>query len=197
MNDINYILQKIQHKDKFKSTTTLKFKKDIVDILMCGFDGDILEIGTNMGNTTIVLAWVGKMLNKKVYSFENNLNHIKIANERCKFFNVDCNIVQKDVYNEKWNVDNIGCVFIDCVHTEKCFMQDIENSIKITSSVNNPILLIHDYGLQLSNGESISNVINGNQEKYKIIRYLGEENNWNPVGTGIICGWEGVQIKII
>jgi len=193
--DIENILSKLQHKDKFKSTTTLKFKRDVIEILGKGFDGDILEIGTNIGNTTVILALMGKILNKRVYSFEFVSSHIVKAAERCRLFNLKCDIIHKDVYKEEWGIGNIGCVFIDCVHTEKCFEQDMENAIKITSSVQNPILLAHDYGLQLQNGESIANVIKRNDKKYVIDKYIGESNNWNPVGTGKVVDWEGVQLK--
>ena len=191
------ILGKLQHKDKFKSTTTLKFKRDIIEILSNGFEGNILEIGANTGNTTVVLAWMGKVLNKKVYSFEFVPSHIAKATERCRSFGLECDIIHKDVYKEKWDINNIGCVFIDCVHTEKCFEQDMENAVKITSWASKPILLVHDYGLQLLDGESISNVIKRNDKKYVVEKYIGENNNWNPVGTGKVIDWEGVQLKTV
>ena len=195
--NIENILSKLQHKDKFKSTTTIKFKRDVIEILSGGFEGDILEIGTNIGNTTVILALMGEALNKRVYSFEFDLNHIAKAKEKCKSFGLKCEIIHKDVYKEQWDVKNIGCVFVDCVHTEKCFEQDIDNAIRITSSVSNPILLVHDYGLELQNGESISNVIKRNNTKYVIDKYIGESSNWNPVGTGKVIDWEGVQLKVV
>jgi len=185
------LLKSIKHKDVYKSTTTLKFKKDVIDILMnTPFDGDILEVGSNRGHTTAVLGTVAKILNKKVYAFEFKKELIKESRKLCA--GLDCEFIRKDVYKEPWNVFNIGCIFIDCMHTEKCFKQDLENAFNIINTGG--IVLAHDYGLVTPKGDKISNVIKSNPE-YKIERFLGEKENWNELGAGKVIDWEGVQLK--
>ena len=91
-------------------------------------------------------------------------------------------------------MENIGCVFIDCVHTAKCFAQDLKNAEEVTNE--NPIIFAHDYGLVTKEGDGIAGVLKDNQEKYTIVRFMGEEKDWNPQGSGKVIDWEGVQIKI-
>jgi len=191
-SDIESILDKLQHKNENKGTTTRRFKKEMFDIIMSSnFSGDILEIGTNMGNTTTILSEVAKRKGINVYSFDINPLNIKKAQDRIKYFGYsNCNVIKKDVYKEKWGVNNIGCVFIDCVHTEEAFRSDISNSIAVC--VDNPIIFAHDYGICDS---GIKSFLDKNKDRFKIVRFVGEKNDWNPLGSSKVCDWEGVQIR--
>jgi len=198
---IAYVLNSVKNKDEVKATTTLQFKKDISEILFSNsFDGNILEIGTSGGNTTVILCCVAEILGKHVYSFEYDPNSIEKARALCSgygFMNVD--IVQKDVYGSEWDdivvFEDIGCVFIDCVHTEECFAQDLMNAEKIAGK--DAIIIAHDYGLVTKDGKSIKKFLDKNKDKYEIVRYMGEQDNWNELGSGKVIDWEGVQLKII
>jgi len=193
--DVHSVLKYVDNKDKDKGTTTLRFKQDVIDILMRGFEGNILEVGTNNGNTTAILAAIGETLNKRVYSFDNNPIFISKARILCEKMKLGCKIIQKNVYEEEWDMENIGCVFIDCVHTEACFKKDLSNTLKCTSAIKNPIILAHDYGLITANGDGIKQFLDNSRE-YNIVRFLGEHLNWNPLGSGKVIDWEGVQIQI-
>jgi hypothetical protein len=195
-NRITTVLNAVKHKNEIKATTTLKFKLDLINVLQKEiFNGDILEIGTSEGNTTSILCAVAEELNKKVYTFEINPHYIIKAKSLCNRLGFNnCTFIQKDVYNEEWNIANIGCVFIDCVHTEKCFEKDLKNS-EIAS--NDPIIIAHDYGLMTKDGDGISEFLKKNSNKYDIVRFMGEHDGWNFLGSGKVIDWEGVQIKIM
>ena len=195
----------VKHKDEVKATTTLKFKKDLIDILINNsFDGDILEIGTSSGHTTALICAIAEKLNKHVYSFEHDWGLVLKARALCNNFGfLNFDIIHKDVYKSDWSFEinaigeseNIGCVFIDCVHTKKCFALDLENSKRITNGVINPIIIAHDYGLITKEGDGIKSVLEENKDKYNIVRYMGEQDNWNKLGSGTVIDWEGVQIS--
>lgn len=171
----------------------MRFKKDLIDILINNkFDGDMLEIGTNTGNTTAILGYIGNLLSKNVYSFEMSPKLIEQANVLLSSLKIKVNIIQKDVYREQWDLNNIGFVFIDCVHKEECFEKDIDSSVLVCN--RNPIIIAHDYGLV--NG-GIKSFLSKNKYKYDIIRFVGEKEGWNEMGTSETNDWEGVQIKIL
>jgi SAM-dependent methyltransferase len=186
----------VGHKDTVKQTTTLQFKKDLINILLGNvFEGDILEVGCGAGNTTAILCAVAEKLNKKVYAFEMDATNVFMAEKLCVSFGFNNFIfVKKDVYTEEWNIEDIGCVFIDCVHTEENFAKDLLNAEK--ASAKDPIIVAHDYGLVTKDGNGIKGFLDKNKERYEIIRFLGEKDNWNLLGSGKVVDWEGIQIKI-
>jgi len=205
---IEFVLNSVKNKDEVKATTTLKFKKDLVDILVNNaFEGDILEIGTSAGHTTALFCAIAELKNKHVYSFEHNLDNVREAEKRCSEYGFsNYSIIHMDVYKNEWlmalekanpNSKAIGCVFIDCVHTKECFSQDLERAVWISSGVENPIIIAHDYGLITKEGDGIKIVLDENPNKYRIVSYMGEEDNWNKLGSGKVVDWEGVRISIL
>jgi len=190
MKDLSF-LKHVTHKDQNKSTTTLKFKKDLCQMILKEKpQGDFLEIGTHEGNTTYVLANLAKVLGVKLYSFDNCEDRIKIAKEKCSSLG-NCNIINKDVYNEDWNVKNIGFVFIDAKHQEKCVQSDLDNAFKILNKKG--IVVVHDYGLVHPEGDCTKNLIK-NSKKFRVNKFLGEKEGWNKLGIGRAIDWEGAEI---
>jgi len=192
------IFKRIKNKNEHKSTTSLKFKEDLVSfILKNNIEGNFLEIGTNRGYTTAILAGVAKVLNKVVYSFDNNLEVLKEAKnlfQECKLDN--CFLINKDIYKEPWGLNkDFGLVLIDAVHEQKAFSSDLLNTEKIL--LNNGFIVVHDFGLENKYGRPIYEVLHKNKNKYEIIRYIGEKSDWNPLGTGKAVDFEGVIIKIL
>lgn len=187
------ILDKIGHKDSVKSTTTLKFKRDLIKILMHDLDGDILEVGASGGNTTAILSAIAAEKGFTVHAFDNNHRSLEVADELLRGLNLkNYKLYCKDVYKEDWSMNRMGCVFIDCIHAAENFAIDMINTEKITD--DNSIIIAHDYGLITTNGDSIKPVFDN--PKYEIISYLGEKDEWNELGSGKVIDWEGVQIKI-
>lgn len=187
------IMELVNHKSFFKGTTTKKFKQDLIDILSSiDFNGDFLEIGTCEGDTTAILGMIAKKKNKKVISFDISNERIVRALQKFHSFELDnIEVYVKDVYNEEWNVNNIGLVFVDCVHTEQAFESDINNIFKYCED---PIIIAHDYGLVTKDGDSIKPIIEKRKD-LKIERFIGEKDNWNLLGSGTVIDWEGVILR--
>lgn len=204
-DNITEIIHSLKHKDEVKATTTLQFKKDLVDILVNNsFQGDILEVGSSAGYTTTILCAIAEEFDKHVYSFEIHEGTCRIATFICGSYGFDnFDIIQKDVYEDEWDLEikalgiseGIGCVFIDCVHTEDCFAQDLKNAEKIAGK--DAIIIAHDYGLVTKEGDGIKGFLDKNRDKYEIVRYMGAQNDWNELGSGNVIDWEGIQLKII
>jgi len=191
---IEEILKKVKHKDTVKATTTLQFKMDLIEILRKNLTGDILEIGTSSGFTTAILAAIAFEKGYEVHTFDNSIRCIEAAKnfiEGAGLFN--CHYYVKDAYKDKWDVNKMGCVFIDCVHRASNFLSDLKNTEEIIDC--DSIVVAHDYGLVLPDGDGIKRVFEGNL-KYEIIRFMGEQDDWNSLGSGSVVDWEGVQVKI-
>ena len=106
------ILKDIPDKRQDKDTTSLKFKKDLIEFFGEDWkDKTCLEIGTNRGYTTRILSF----LFKKVITCEYDSELVNFA----KNVNKDrdnIEFLQKDVYQSTWDFENIDVSFIDCVH---------------------------------------------------------------------------------
>jgi phospholipid N-methyltransferase len=189
-------LDKIKHKDTYGPTTSRKFKEDMIEILMDKpWNGDILEVGIFTGETTLILAKIAEKLNKKVYAFEQNSSYINQTQRLLKAHNItNVEIQLKDVYTQEWTVENIGCTFIDCVHTQMHIRQDIHNTKSVMSGKG--FVFVHDYGLIDEHGQSIKPYIDI-CEITKIVRFMGEESDWDNIQHGKIVDWEAAQLEFI
>jgi predicted O-methyltransferase YrrM len=192
------VLKSVRNKDEFKSTTSLKFKKDVANFILneANIKGNVLEIGTNRGYTTVILSIIANALDKKVYSFDNDPKLLKEAILLCKINNINnCYLFEKDVYAESWNLNReFSIVFIDAIHEQNAFQQDLINAEKIL--LDGGYIIAHDYGLENSHGKPIYEIINNNKDKYEIVKYIGEKSNWNVLGTGKTFDYEGIIIRI-
>lgn len=189
---IDYLLSKVEHKHNTKTTTTLKLKKDLWNLIMkSNFEGNILEVGCDVGNTTYILGNAAVQKAKRVYSYEIDEKRIEEAKSLCR--GLSCEFIKKDVYNEPWDVSNIGFVFIDASHENKDVALDLENAFKLVGKSG--VVVIHDYGLVTRSGSSVKSVIENN-EQYEIVQFLGEEKDWNNLGSGKVIDWEAVQVKL-
>jgi predicted O-methyltransferase YrrM len=94
MKTIEEIEGIVQHKNAVKTTTTLKFKRDIWNFLLeHEFPGDILEVGCDIGNTTYVLGNAAKRTGKTVFAMDIDPNRLQKAKELCT--NLNCEFIQK------------------------------------------------------------------------------------------------------
>jgi len=127
-------------KTEAKTTTSLKFKSDIIDFFKDKFKDKVLvEIGTSLGYGTKIFS----MIFKKVITVDISIEKINFAKDYLKSFdNVEFKMM--DVYNQAWDFgENIDVVFIDCVHDYDHIRSDINNALLL----NPELLVMDDYGL--------------------------------------------------
>ena len=94
-----------------------------------------------------------------------------------------------DVYNDKWNFENVDIVFIDCVHDYEHVKSDIDNSI---NNFEKPLFVFDDYGLFPEVKKAIDEYIS--KGIFEVKTFLG-----NPTGTEFpktlnvtLKDWEGI-----
>lgn len=182
-------LANIPDKRQDKNTTSIQFKKDLIEFFS---DKDLetcLEVGTNRGWTTHVLSH----LFKSVTTFEYNP---KLVEESKKNNQERSNItfLQRDV-TQDWNLprDQYDVVLIDCIHTYENVIQDIGNSIAYRPKY----LIFDDYGLPdlLGVNKAINDFADFNKglvEKF----YIGEPKGNEPRVGKPLVDWEGVILKL-
>ena len=147
-----HILNLTKHRHQDKNTTSLKFKKDILDVFLNDKYKDkvLVEIGCHQGNSTKYLSKIFK----KVYAVDKW--HIEKAKEHC----MDCDnveFIQANLYDykdkngihraDKWEdflPSKVDVVFIDAGHEYYQVKQDIENALKMWPDVE---IILDDYGL--------------------------------------------------
>ncbi len=170
------ILSKIPDKTKDKNTTSLKFKKDLIEYLGDDYKDKIcLEIGTNKGYTTRILSF----LFKKVITCENNQNLLEFAKEINKDRD-NIEFIKKDVYGTTWDFEDIDVVFIDCDHEINSVLSDINNSINLCKSGEELLIIFDDYGLD-NPWKGVKEAISQYEDNphFKIIKEIGQPRGWN------------------
>jgi hypothetical protein len=185
------ILDGIPDKRIDKNTTSLKFKKDIIDyfsnIDTTGYR--CIEVGTNKGYTTRVLSLVFD----HVVTLELRSDLIKYARETNKD-RTNIEYVQCDVYNSEWGVvEDHQIAFIDCDHRYSYVRRDIENCLKL----NVKYIIFDDYGLP-ENKPCVKVAVDTYIEEVNpnSIKYIGEPAGNEPRVGRPLVDWEGVIIEI-
>jgi hypothetical protein len=174
-----------------KTTTSLKFKADIIDFFRDGYkDKTLVEIGSSLGHGTKVLC----KLFKKVVAVDISHDKHNYAREYLKGIeNVE--FVLMDVYNTMWNFeDKDSVVFIDCVHAYDTLKSDIDNSI---NTFNKPIIIFDDYGLFPELKKLIDEYVK--LGKLQILKRIGEYKGkfYPKTENKILKDREGVICKVL
>ena len=160
------LLDDVVDKSESKTTTSLKFKADVIDFFREGYqDKTLVEIGSSLGHGTKVLC----KLFKKVVAVDVSPEKHAYAKEYLgDVDNVEFKLM--DVYNTYWDFeDKDSVVFIDCVHSYQTLKSDIDNSI---NTFNKPIIIFDDYGLFPDLKQLIDEYIEAG--KLKILKKIGE-----------------------
>ena len=160
------LLLKIPDKYESKTTTSLKWKADLIDYFTDGYYKTMscLEVGSSLGASTHILSHLfGKV---------TALDNLAIRHEKSKELNKDRDNIEyhvMDAYNQKWDfLGNQDIVFIDCIHDYKHVKSDIDNAIK---TFNKPILVFDDYGLFPEIKKAVDEYIE--EGTLKLIRKIG------------------------
>jgi len=185
------ILKGIPDKRQDKNTTSLKFKKDLIEFFGEDYKDKIcLEIGTSKGYSTRLLSFLFKKvitceINPDLITFAKNINKDR---ENIEF-------LQKDVYGTRWDFEDIDVVFIDCDHEINAVLRDIQNAISLCKPSQELLIVFDDYGLD-NPWEGVKDAISRYEDNpyFEIIKEIGEPkgSDCNPRANlleveGVIC----------
>ena len=186
--DENFILNKIENKNDNKSTTSRKFKEDILRIFGNGYkDKTLLELGCHQGNTTRVYA---ECFNK-VIAVERDESNLMKTKEICK--DVDnVEFICSDVYDKNFQLPIADVVHIDAGHTYESVGYDIDRCI---NQMNNPILIFDDYGHE---GRTVRDAINAklDEGKLQLWTHIGEDKGYIAANNKVFIGREGIICNV-
>ena len=189
MLTIEEIIQNIPDKRQWKTTTSLKMKRDIYDFFSDGNLQDVcaVELGTHHGHTTRVLSF----LFKKVITYDI------IDDGHSKKFNKDRdNIAHRyqDIYQFPWweECDEAHVVFVDAVHKYQEVCTDIDNSLKIK---NLEYIIFDDYGMF----PEVKYAVRSAVENKDLIpfKYIGEKTGSDCRPGKQLLDWEGIICKVV
>ena len=186
------ILKGIPDKRQDKDTTSLKFKRDLIEFFGEDYKDKIcLEIGTNKGYSTKILSF----LFKKVITCENDQNLIEFAKDVNKDRD-NIEFIKKDVYRTTWNFEDISVVFIDCDHEINSVLSDISNSINLCKSDEELLIVFDDYGLD-NPWEGVKEAIQKytNTSGFSILKKIGHEKGWEYRDNKFLKDREGIICK--
>jgi len=135
------MLSQLPDKNSAKTTTSLKWKSDFIDFFKNDkFKKiDSIEVGSSLGHTTRVMSFLFKSVTAL-----DNLGERHVISNKLNYDRDNITFRTMDVYNEKWNFQNMGVVVIDCVHDYNHVREDIKNSMNL---FDKPYIVFDDYGL--------------------------------------------------
>jgi len=182
--DENFILNRIENKAENKSTTSRKFKEDILRIFGEGYkDKTILELGCHQGNTTRVYSECFK----KVIAVERDVVNYEKTKENCGDVN-NVEFINSDVYDVNFKIPDVDVVHIDAGHTFEEVVFDID---RLSKQLNNPTFIFDDYGHE---GRTVRDAINSklSDGTIKLITHIGEDKGFVAGNGKTFIGREGV-----
>lgn len=161
-----------KHK-KNKDTTSIKWKKDIIDFFINKNLNSCLEIGTCTGMTTKILS----SLFKEVHTIEFNKGRYDKAKKICKDQN-NITFHLGNAYSDSTFKTNFpkyfDVVVIDCMHLYPHVIADINRALSFFNEDKGMYLVFDDYGHPESIGvkQAVDQSI---KEGLKIEKQIGED----------------------
>ena len=186
--DDDFVLNVIENKSENKSTTSRKFKEDILRIFGEGYkDKTILELGCHQGNTTRVYSECFG----KVIAVERDGHNFQKTQENCSDVN-NVEFINMDVYDKDFKIPNADVVHIDAGHTFEEVVYDINRASK---QLNNPTFIFDDYGHE---GTTVRDAINSKlaDGTIKLITYIGEDRGFVAANNKTFIGREGIICNV-
>ena len=184
----DFILNKIENKSENKSTTSRKFKEDILRIFGSGYkDKTLLELGSHQGNTTRVYSECFK----KVIAVERDVVNYEKTKENCSDVN-NVEFINMDVYDTNFKIPNADVVHVDAGHTFQEVVYDIE---RLTNLLDKPTFIFDDYGHE---GTTVRDAINFklSDGTIKLITHIGEDKGFVAANNKTFIGREGVVCNV-
>lgn len=190
MAQIEKVLSKTPDKRENKTTTSLQFKRDLIDFFTKNNkkNGTIVELGTDHGYTTKVLSY----LFKNVITFDiepQRTNIAKVYNqsrENIAYFT-------EDTYSYSWwKVSNkIDAIFVDVTHAYENVILDIKNCLKID---NECYIIFDDYGLFNGVKKAVDEYIEN--KKLSFVKHIGESVGSDCRPGKLLQDWEGIICRV-
>ena len=184
----DFILNKIENKSENKSTTSRKFKEDILRIFGRGYeDKTLLELGSHQGNTTRVYSECFK----KVIAVERDVVNYEKTKENCSDVN-NVEFINMDVYDTNFKIPNADVVHVDAGHTFQEVVYDIE---RLTNLLDKPTFIFDDYGHE---GTTVRDAINSklSDGTIKLVTHIGEDKGFVAANNKTFIGREGVICNV-
>lgn len=156
----------------FKDTTSLRWKKDVIDFFNDKGLDSCLEIGTCKGMTTRILS----ELFNKVYTVEYQQRLVDDAKE----FNKECTNIEficGDAYNNQTYMNlpkTFNVVVIDCIHEYDWVVADIQRALKMFNEDTGLYLVFDDHGHPESTGVKLA-IDYAIEQGLKVEKYIGEK----------------------
>ena len=182
-----------------RSTTSVKFKSDLIDYFMDKNLNSVLELGTWGGHTTRILSY----LFKKVITVEmpNEFERRILGSGQAADINKDRDNITYtplDLYRDNWNFEEQDVVFIDADHCMNSCISDIDNSLKLVS--NGGYLVFDDfsnpsdeYGVRKSvnqyieSGILVADKFIGEEDTTSFFTHTVSVDKLNGTPEGVIC----------
>tara|TARA_R110001592_G_C12753669_1_gene712221 strand:- start:38 stop:628 length:591 start_codon:yes stop_codon:yes gene_type:complete len=184
-NYTDNVLDKVNHKDTSKYSTTRKFKEDLINYFNKNKSQTLVEFGCCQGDTTRVLS----NLFNKIYASDISPENIQVTKNKCN----DVNNVQvqiKDV-NEEWEYKDIDVLYLDALHDYSGVKQCLERT---KQQYPNSLIIMDDYGHIMDTVKpNIDNLINNNE--IEVLKWIGEEKGYTPSNGKTFIDKEGLIFR--
>jgi hypothetical protein len=179
------VLDRVNHKDTYKNSTTRKFKQNILDYFT---DKDIklaVEFGCCHGDTTKVL---GKIADK-VFASDISNSNVEISKIKCGD-DQNINIDVKDV-NTEWIYDTPDVIYMDALHDYNGMLRCVT---RIQEQYPESIVIMDDYGHEMNTIKPIiDNLIAA--DKITVLEWIGEGPGFLTANGKTFIGKEGLIFK--
>jgi len=187
---IEQILNGIPDKREWKTTTTLKLKKDIYNFFKNNnlSNSCIVELGTHHGHTTRVLSY----LFKKVITYDIEDSNPPGFSKKLNKDRDNISYRYQDVYQFPWweECGEAQVVFIDTIHKYEEVCMDIDNSLKIEEL---EYIIFDDYGMFPEVKRAVREAVKN--KKLIPVSYIGEKLGSDCRPGKLLQDWEGIICK--
>tara|TARA_R110001606_G_scaffold399069_1_gene580306 strand:- start:1029 stop:2369 length:1341 start_codon:yes stop_codon:yes gene_type:complete len=179
------VLDKVDHKNTTKYSTTRKFKEDLINYFNNHKSQTLVEFGCCHGDTTRILS----DLFKTIYASDINKDNIKHALDKCKDVN-NVNIEAKDV-NSEWKYDQVDVLYLDALHDYTGVKHCLE---RVKNLYPNSLIVMDDYGHIMNTVKpNIDNLINNNE--IEVLKWIGEDKGYTPSNGKTFIDKEGLVFR--